>query len=211
LTEKKAADEFAQPIDFWFTIGSTYTYLTVSRLKQVAGSEGVRFRWRPFDVSVIMKDQRNFPFINKPVKTLYMWRDIERRAGMYGVPIQVPAPYPPARLDLVNRIAVLADREGWCAAYVEAAYHRWMVHGEPVDGRLNIANSLREAGQDEDRALQAAGSREIGDALRSATDNARDLNIFGSPTFISRGELFWGDDRLEDAIKWYRRGSLSPA
>src|SRR5262245_22059766 len=158
-----------------------------------------------------MKDQRNFPFTNKPVKTLYMWRDIERRAGMYGLPILVPAPYPPTQLDLPNRIALLAVCEGWCAAYVKAAYHRWMVHGEPVDGRLNIASSLRDVGQDEDRVLQAAESREIGDALQSATDEARNLNIFGSPTFILRGELFWGDDRLDDAIKWYRRGSLSPA
>jgi len=95
-------------IDFWFSVGSTYTYLTVARLDQIALSEGVTFRWRPFDVSVIMKEQKNYPFSNKPIKAAYMWREIERRAARYGIPVRVPAPYPPPELELANRIAILA-------------------------------------------------------------------------------------------------------
>lgn len=193
-------------IDFWFSVGSTYTYLTVARLDQIALSEGVTFRWRPFDVSIIMKEQKNFPFSNKPIKAAYMWRDIERRAGKYGIPVRVPAPYPPPELELANRIAVLADKEGWCPAYVKAAYARWFVHGEVVGGGPNVLHTLREAGQDVARVLDLARSNEIGDALMRSTNEARRLNIFGSPTFITRGELFWGDDRLEDAVLWQRRG-----
>ncbi len=51
----------SSPIQFWFSIGSTYTYLTVSRLHEVAASRGVTFDWRPFSVRAIMKEQNNIP------------------------------------------------------------------------------------------------------------------------------------------------------
>jgi len=54
-------------IDFWFSTGSTYTYLTVSRLEKVAAAQGVCFKWRPFSVRAIMREQNNIPFANKPI------------------------------------------------------------------------------------------------------------------------------------------------
>ncbi len=63
-------------IDFWFSTGSTYTYLAVSRLPAVTKATGVRFTWRPFSVRAIMREQNNIPFQGKPVKSVYMWRDI---------------------------------------------------------------------------------------------------------------------------------------
>lgn len=95
-------------IDFWFSTGSTYTYLAVSRLEQVAVAEDVRFDWRPFS-------------------------DIERRAAMYGLPIRVPAPYPLKEFDLANRLALLGLRERWGKPYIRASYRRWFAKGqEPV-------------------------------------------------------------------------------
>ena len=75
-----------KPIDFWYFIGSTYSYLTVMRLAEVADATGAAFRWRPFNVRDIMVEQNNRPFVGKPVKSAYMWRDIERRAALYGLP-----------------------------------------------------------------------------------------------------------------------------
>ena len=73
-------------IDFWFSIGSTYTYLTVSRLNELSKHEGLVFNWRPFSVRKIMMDMDNIPFTppSKKIKSDYMWRDIERRAVSYG-------------------------------------------------------------------------------------------------------------------------------
>src|SRR6516162_4092468 len=65
-------------IDFWFTVGSTYTYLTVSRLHKVQAASGIRFRWRPFNARAIMQEMNNVPFATKPIKLAYMWRDVER-------------------------------------------------------------------------------------------------------------------------------------
>src|SRR5262245_28137473 len=116
-------------IDFWFSVGSTYTYLTVSRLKQIEAASGVCFRWRPFNVLSIMREMNNIPFSPKPTKAAYMWRDIERRASLYGLSIRLPVPFPLKDFDLANRIAVLGATEGWCSDYVRATYRRWFLDG----------------------------------------------------------------------------------
>jgi len=81
-------------IDFWFSIGSTYSYLTVMRLAEVAAATGIDFVWRPFNVRAIMIAQNNIPFANKPVKAAYMWRDIARHAAKYGLSPNSPHPIP---------------------------------------------------------------------------------------------------------------------
>ena len=112
-------------IDFWYSIGSTYSYLTVSRLPAVAAAEGVTFRWRPFDVRHVMVAQNNIPFKDKPIKTAYMWRDIERRAEAYGLKPKIPAPYPLPGLVLANQVAIVGCEEGWVQDYTQATYRRW--------------------------------------------------------------------------------------
>lgn len=196
------------PIQFWFSIGSTYTYLTVARLPQVEARAGASFEWRPFSVRAIMIEQNNIPFATKPVKAAYMWRDIERRADLYGVPVKVPAPYPLKEFDLANRVAVVGAREGWCAQYVRAAYRRWFVDGLEAGSEPNLSQSIAEAGQDPARVVAEAESAAAEAAYLAATDEARKLGIFGAPTFVSHGEVFWGDDRLDDAIAWHRAHAL---
>jgi 2-hydroxychromene-2-carboxylate isomerase len=200
----------SKTIDFWFTVGSTYTYLTASRLHHVEAATGLRFRWRPFNAREIMQEMNNIPFATKPIKLAYMWRDIERRASRYGLPIKVPAPYPLKNFDLASRVAVLGEIEGWCADYVRASYRRWFVEGKEVGTEPNLAESLGEIGQDAVRVIEAANSDSVGRAYDENTREARRLNIFGAPTFVVRSECFWGDDRLEDAIAWHARGTLKP-
>jgi 2-hydroxychromene-2-carboxylate isomerase len=107
--------EMSSPIDFWFSIGSTYTYLSVMRIENVERQTGVAFRWCPFDVRAIMVEMDNIPFSNKPAKARYMWRDIERRAKMHGLSWAAIPPYPIKHLSLANRIALVGAREGWAA------------------------------------------------------------------------------------------------
>jgi 2-hydroxychromene-2-carboxylate isomerase len=196
-------------IDFWFSVGSTYTYLSVMRLAQVERQSGVAFRWRPFSVRQIMIEMDNIPFRTKPVKAAYMWRDIERRAAMYGLPARVPAPYPLAQWDTANRVAVLGAAEGWVADYARATYRRWFADGFEPGSEPNLGESLREIGQDPGRVLSEAASAAIGEAYEAATAAARGLGIFGSPSFAVGREIFWGDDRLEDALEWHRAGRLA--
>ena len=72
----------------------------------------------------------------------------------------------------------------------------------------NLSDSLREIGEDPRRVIPLAESDEIARDYDGATEEARGLGIFGAPTFVARGEVFWGDDRLEDAVIWHQRGTL---
>jgi 2-hydroxychromene-2-carboxylate isomerase len=193
-------------IDFWVSIGSTYSYLTVMRLDTVEEETRVKFRWRPFSVRAIMIEQNNIPFIGKPVKLAYMWRDIERRAQARGLEPRLPAPYPLKEFDLANRVAMVGEGEGWCANYIRAVYRHWV----PFRSRTGVrARSLRcaaEIGQHPARVVELAKSEAVGERYREATAEAKALGVFGSPTFVVDGEVFWGDDRLEDALRWREGG-----
>lgn len=195
-------------IDFWFTMGSTHTYLSVSRLAEVERANGVTFRWRPFHLLIILQEMKHIPFADKPAKSAYMWRDIERRAAMYGVPAKIPAPYPPKQSVVANLVAVVGMREGWGADFVRAAYRRWFQLGQETGSEPNVSESLRDIGQDAGRVLQLADAEDTKATLTAETDAARALGIFGSPNFSIGRELFWGDDRIEDAISWLRLGRV---
>lgn len=192
-------------IDFWFSIGSTYSYLTVMRLEKVSAETGVSFAWKPFNVRAIMIEMDNIPFAKKPVKSAYMWRDIERRAPQYGLSPKLPAPYPLAELERANRVAAIAAGEGWCSPYATSAYRLWFEEQLPAGSEPNISKSIEAAGQDPAPVLARADSEEGANELAAATDEARRLGIFGSPSFVVDGELFWGDDRLDDALRWAGR------
>jgi 2-hydroxychromene-2-carboxylate isomerase len=198
-------------IDFWFTMGSTYSFLSVMRLAEVERSTGITFRWRPFHLLVILQEMKHVPFADKPAKSVYMWRDIERRAAMYGVPARLPAPYPAKQSVVANLVATIGMQEGWGADFVRAAYRRWFQLGQETGSEPNVSASLRDIEQDPARVLGLADSEEVKHALALETDMARELGIFGSPTFVVGRELFWGDDRLKDAISWCQSGRVQLA
>jgi 2-hydroxychromene-2-carboxylate isomerase len=197
----------AKPIDVWFYIGSMYTFLTVMRIDRVEDTTDVRFRWRPFSVRTIMIEMDNRP-LSKPKKLEYMWRDLQRRAEMYGFAFEGKAPYPLQNGDLANRVAIVGAREGWCADYARATYRRWFIEKQEPGSEPNLSHALREIGQDPARVIALAENQDAHDAFKAATDEARALGLFGAPSFVTRGEVFWGDDRLEDAVTWHQRGTL---
>lgn len=195
-------------IDFWISIGSTYSYLSVMRIEEIAKATGTKFRWRPFSVRSIMVEQSNIPFQGKPVKMAYMWRDIERRAQMYNLPARLPVPYPLSEFDLANKVAIVGEDKDWGKAYIRATYRRWFQNGEAPGSEPNLSDSLREVGLHPEEIIYEARSQAIERRYQRATQTAKSLGVFGSPTFVVNGEVFWGDDRLHDAISWLRHGRV---
>ncbi|HUH84385.1 MAG TPA: 2-hydroxychromene-2-carboxylate isomerase [Stellaceae bacterium] len=189
-------------LDFFFFYGSTYTYLAVMRIERLASTAGVALRWRPFNVRAIMIEQNNIPFRGKPVKTTYMWRDLERRAARHGIAFVKPPPYPVDPEGLAARVGVLAAEEGWCPAYTKATYRAWFLEDKAPGEPQHLASILRGLDKDPDKVVESANSQRVKDKYEAETDVARRLGIFGSPTFVVGGEIFWGDDRLEDALDW---------
>jgi len=190
-------------VDFYFSIGSTYTYLSVTRILDVEKKHNMKFNWKPFSVRAIMKEMNNIPFPkDKKNKVDYMWRDIERRAEGYGFFAKTPVPYPLSEFDLANQIAILGLDKGWGIDYVRLTYKKWFQEGKEPAVDPSISEVCNELNLNKDEIIANAKHQEIEKKYLSNTESARNHKIFGSPSFISKNEVFWGDDRMEDAIKW---------
>lgn len=191
-------------VDFWFEFGSTYTYLTVGRLRRLADRAGVAITWKPFLLMPLMIEQgmTQGPFLPYPRKLDYMWRDLERRAVEHGIPYTRPSKYPPDEVLTSARLALLGSMEGWCSRFVEEAFRQHWTEDRLIGTPDNIADSLIAAGQEPAVAIAKAKSPEIKKRLKEQTEEAQRLGLFGSPSFVVGDELFWGDDRLEQALAW---------
>ncbi len=191
-------------IEFWYSIGSTYTYLSTQRLAQIEKENEVVFEWSPFSVRSRMIEMENVPFMaeKKRDKIDYMWRDVQRRANFYGFNAKVPAPYPLKEFDLANKVAILGKDQGWIKEYTILTYKKWFLEHLEPGSEPNLSSTLKEIGLDSDSLIKQAQTDEIEQKYLKNTEMAKNKGIFGSPTFIVENEVFWGDDRCEDAIKW---------
>ncbi|MCE2658664.1 MAG: 2-hydroxychromene-2-carboxylate isomerase [Rubrivivax sp.] len=190
-------------VDFFFNFGSTYSYLAVMRLEDAARQAAVTVNWRPFNVRKLFVEQTNIPFPkDKAAKVAYMWRDIERRAERFGLAWNGIPPYPVDRSGLANRLGVIAGQEGWAPEFTRAAYRAWFIDHQDF-GQTDVAHALlTELGHDAAALIARANSDDAKAAFDAETDVARSLGIFGVPTFAVGNEIFWGHDRMDDALDW---------
>jgi 2-hydroxychromene-2-carboxylate isomerase len=196
------------PLEFWFEFASTYSYPAAMRIEALAGRAGVTLAWRPFLLGPIFQAQgwNDSPFNLYPAKGRYMWRDLERLCGKHGLPYARPTIFP-QRSILAARLATAALEEPWLPALVRGIYVANFAQQADISRPETLGGVLAGLGQTAQPWLDRAQAQPAKDALRANTDRAQALGIFGAPTFVARGELFWGGDRLEDALAWQLRGA----
>lgn len=190
-------------IDFWYEFASTYSYPAAMRIEALAAERGVELRWRPFLLGPIFAEQgwRDSPFNIYPAKGRYMWRDMERICARQGLALQKPDPFPQHTV-LAARIAVSLPDE-LRPAFSRAVYLAQFADGRSVADRAVLAEILAGLGLDPSPVLEHAQSAPVKQRLHMENDEARRLGLFGAPSFVTDdGEIFWGDDRLEQALDW---------
>jgi 2-hydroxychromene-2-carboxylate isomerase len=193
-------------VEFWYEFASTYSYLSAMRIMRQADAAGVAIRWRPFLLGPIFAAQgwTTSPFNLFPAKGRYMWRDMEREAEALGLPCRQPNPFPQNSL-LPARVALVGLNAGWGPAFSQAVYRAEFGEGRSIADPEVIAGILLNLGLDPASVLSAAQDDANKARLRAQCDEARERGIFGAPTFITGdGEMFWGNDRLERALRWAR-------
>lgn len=197
-------------LTFWYEFASTYSYLSAMRIEALAEKTGVKVQWRPFLLGPIFQAQgwTTSPFNIYPAKGAYMWRDMERQAQQYGLPPLKRAKTFPQNGLLAARIATIGVEAGWGPEFTRAVYHAQFAAGADITDAERLAAILDGFGLDGAALIaQAQTDQAAKDRLRAATDEAVALGVFGAPSFATEGgELFWGDDRLEDALDWALRG-----
>jgi 2-hydroxychromene-2-carboxylate isomerase len=197
----------APVLDFWLEFGSTYSYPAAMRIAPLAREAGVRVRWRPFVLGAIFKAQgwpADSPFNWQEAKGRHMWRDLERVCAALDLPFRRPEPFPQPSI-LAARVALVGLEQGWGEDFARAVYRAEFGEGGQIGDPAVISGLLMALGQDPESVMRRAQSQEVKDRLREETEEAQRLGIFGAPSFVAAGELFWGNDRLEQAIAWARR------
>jgi 2-hydroxychromene-2-carboxylate isomerase len=194
------------PVEFWFDFASTYSYPAAMRIESLAGEAGRGVVWRPFLLGPIFAAQgwRDSPFNLYPAKGRYMWRDLERLCAREGLAWRRPSAFPRRSL-LAARVACAAAAEPWLPALVRGVFRANFAEDRDIGSPAAIGEVLAglDLGLDPGAWLARAEEQGIKDRLREQTAAAEALGIFGAPTFVAAGELFWGNERLADALAWY--------
>ncbi|HUO91622.1 MAG TPA: 2-hydroxychromene-2-carboxylate isomerase [Rhizomicrobium sp.] len=191
-------------IEFWYEFASTYSYPAAMRIERLAGGAGVAVRWRPFLLGPIFvaKGGADSPFNTDPVKGRYMWRDLTRICAREDIPLRLP-PFRFVQNSLkAARIAVAADREPWMKEFFRRVYMANFAEQKDISDDTTLTTILKSLDVDPDKAVAAANTPENKAKLKVQTDEAIARGIFGAPSFLVEDELFWGNDRLEEAIAW---------
>lgn len=188
-------------IQFWFEYASTYSYLSAMRIEDAASAHGIDVVWQPFLLGPIFAAQGwdNSPFNLYPAKGRYMWRDMERLCAERSLPFAKPENFPQNGI-LASRVTLAIADQTKVGAFVRAVYSAQFAKAEDISDASVISDCLQEA--DLPTTLISDAKRpDIKQALFAQVEKAQKLDIFGAPSFIANGDLFWGDDRLDQALR----------
>lgn len=195
-------------LEFFYEFASTYSYLSAIRIAELGALTGVEIVWRPFLLGPIFASQgwTTSPFNLYPAKGRYMVRDIERIAAGRGRAFVMPHSFPANGL-AAARLAICGDDPGWIGDFTRRVYEAQFEQRADISDTGVLSDILTSMNLDAATTLEQSRSAAIKDRLRGQSQRAVDLGLFGAPSFLTPGgELFWGDDRLEQALAWTAAG-----
>ncbi|MGM3276399.1 2-hydroxychromene-2-carboxylate isomerase [Ralstonia sp. 24A2] len=188
-------------IEFWFDFASNYSYLSVMRIEAAATRLGVRIAWKPFLLGPIFQSfgWNNSPFMLQKAKGDYMWEDIARECQKIGVPWTRPSTFPSASV-LPLRVALVGADRAWIGAFCQRIMLRNFAQDRDINTPDAVSEELTALGLPAKAILAEAQSDANKQRLREQTQAAQIRGIFGAPTFFVGDAMFWGNDRLDDAL-----------
>lgn len=185
-------------VTFYFDLGSPFAYLTAERLHEALPAQAVA--WRPVSLGALFKlNGRSSWALGDPGGREVGMAEVERRAQSYGLePLRWPDPWPTNYL-YAMRAVTYAFQVGRGHPFTMTAFRHAFARGHDLAVPEHVLQAAEQAGLDRRAVDEATRAPEIKLALRAATDAAHELGVFGVPTIAIDDELFWGDDRLQDA------------
>ncbi len=190
-------------LEFWFEFASTYSYPAAHAVEAAARERGVEVKWRSFLLGPIFAAQgwNDSPFNIYPAKGRYMWRDLARLCAAQGLALKKPSQFPRGSLLAARIVCRFADAP-WIGEFVRRVYSANFAYDLDIASPFVIGKVLADIGQTPAPIMQAAQAQETKDAFRAQADRAVALGIIGAPSFVVDGEVFWGGDRLAQALDW---------
>lgn len=195
------------PIDFYFDFSSPYGYLAAFEIEALAARCGRRTRWHPILLGAVFKVTGSGPLVDQhPMRARYAKRDMERAAERAGLPFVWPEPFPFAGIT-PSRAVYWADRThpDQVVPLAQALYRASFQDGRNIAHASVTVEVAAALGLDGDALTAGMAQQETKDRLRSETDQAIALGVFGSPFFTVGDEPFWGHDRMPHLEWWLSR------
>ena len=188
-------------IECWFDFASNYSYLSIMRLEQQAAERGIAVIWRPFLLGPIFQSLgwNNSPFVLQEAKGNYVWEDMPRQCRKYHLPWQQPSQFPRRQL-LPTRVALLVEEQPWMGVYCRRIMQMNFAQDRDIDNADAVGEALAGLGAPIDALIQQATDESTKQRLRQRSDDARARGIFGAPSFFVGTSMYWGNDRMDDAL-----------
>ncbi|HEX6152026.1 MAG TPA: DsbA family protein [Solirubrobacterales bacterium] len=186
---------------FYYDLGSPYAYLSAERISGLfSEAELEQPEWQPILLGGLFGRFDRGSWAETPARAEGI-AEIERRAAAYGLPpIVWPQPWPGNTL-VAMRAATFAKQTGRTVAFSLAAFRQAFAAGRDLTDADNVMIAGAACEMHPRALLKAVETRVVKDALREATDGAGDLGVEGVPAVVVGDEVFWGDDRLEEAVE----------
>lgn len=195
-------------IEFFFDIGSSYSYLAATQIERVGAETGLPVRWRPFLLGAVFKATGNDMPARLPAKARYMLEDMTRWAEDYGIPFQLNSRFPLVTLRTQRALCAIERIDPAKIAPVALALFRtfWAEDGDPTSD-AEIGKAATTAGLDPAAVIASIDAQETKDLLRANTDDAVSRGAFGAPAIYVGDMMFWGNDRLDLLVRTVRRAA----
>jgi 2-hydroxychromene-2-carboxylate isomerase len=186
---------------FYFDLGSPYAYLAAERISGLFTEAGLEQpEWQPILLGGLFKRFGRDSWGNGPERAAGM-AEVERRAAAYGLPpLAWPDPWPGNMLAAM-RAATFAKQTGRTVSFALAAFRQAFAAGHDLSETDNVLIAAAACELHPRALLKAIGTEGVKTALREATDAAAELGVTGVPSLVVGGEVFWGDDRVEEAVE----------
>lgn len=186
-------------IDYYFAPMSGYAYLGHARLLNIAAQAGAQVVHHPLDMAKVFEAAGSFPPAKYPaVRQHHRKADMVRWARKLSIPINPTPKFWPTPMPLACQVIVAAKHLGLDqGAVTQAILSAVWTHNLNISDAADIATALKRQGMVPDRILAAALRPDIITEATSETRDAIALGVFGSPTYVTGEDWFFGQDRLE--------------
>ncbi|HET7485916.1 MAG TPA: DsbA family protein [Solirubrobacterales bacterium] len=192
--------DLSPPATFYFDLGSPYAYLTAERISGLFSEAGLEQpEWQPVLLGGLFRTFGRDSWANGPGRAEGI-AEVERRAAAYGLPLLAwPEPWPGNTL-FAMRVATFAKQTGRTVSFALAAFRQAFAAGRDLSEPDNVLVAAAACELHPRALLKAVETKGVKNALREATDRAAELGVTGVPALVVGTEVFWGDDRLEEAV-----------
>lgn len=191
------------PIDFYFDFSSSYTYVGLARIESLAVRHQRPLHWKPISLGALFKERGHAPPAKDSAKGRYQALDLKRCAAEQSLPFQSPAVFPFNSIPAARGFLWLQSQQPTRAIdYAHRVFNHAFASGGDVSQVETLATIAEAVGADPLEFSQAIQSPAVKAQLVEVTAEASQRGVFGAPTLICEGEMFWGADRIDQMDRW---------